>query len=178
MSYLSTFLLTERERIELAPRALTKLTRATPAPASVSLVRAVSASPGPDEHKSNIQPDNGLAVREVLTFPAALLGTLPLPTKLVLDVPGIDGAITIATHAACGPATFNAAEWLAIVQATENDRAWPQHFAAWCEHKQREPRWLLTQADAVGPIFDARAHRWTVGQVVNRLGATLRLVVL
>jgi hypothetical protein len=54
--------------------------------------------------------DHGLAVREVLGFPATLLSQLPLPTALVVDLPGGRRA-TVATHPACGRADLDIATW-------------------------------------------------------------------
>ncbi len=121
---------------------------------------------------------DGLAIREVLGFRADWLPGLPLPTTLALEVPGVDGPITVATHARSGRATFTAPEWLAIVAAAEHGRAWPADFAAWWERKRREPRWRLTAAEALGPVSAEPAAGWSVGRVLQRLGVELRAVVI
>lgn len=122
--------------------------------------------------------DDGFAMREVRGFPARYLGALPLPTTLVLDVPDVDGPVTVATHARSGPAMFDAAEWLAIVDAAESNRAWPADLAAWCERKRSDRGWRLTAAEALGPVRAEPPTGWTVGRVLGRLGAELRVIAI
>jgi hypothetical protein len=120
----------------------------------------------------------GLAVREVLAFAAALLPDLPVPTTLVVHVPRIAEPISLAAHPDCRPATFDCSEWLELVLAVENDRAFWSHFCKWCERKRSEPQWRLTEADALGEIYNAMPRQWSVARVLGRLGVALRAVVI
>lgn len=111
MSYLESFL-AQHARQE---RTETKATKGTKAPS----VPFVASPPLRVEREFAPDPslDHGLAVREVLTFPAALLRQLPLPTTLVLDMPG-GGHVTVATHPGCGRADLSPTDWLAWCAVT------------------------------------------------------------
>jgi hypothetical protein len=152
---------------------LTAELRARVVAAKPDLLRTLGDEPPPEPPSAT-----GLAVREVLGFPARYLGALPLPTSLALDVSGVDGPITVATHARSAPATFDAAEWLALVDAAERDRAWPADFVVWCERKRAERGWRLATAEALGSLRSEPPTGWTVGRVLARLGAELRMVVI
>lgn len=157
----------DRLRLRGAAGALTPELQARVLAVKPALLRALSPTHG-----------DGLAVREVLEFPARLLGDLPLPTTLALDVPDVDGPVTVATQARSGPATFDASESSAIVQASEHDRAWPADFATWCGRKRADRGWRLTAGEALGPVCVEPPAGWTVARVLARLGAELRAVVI
>ncbi len=59
---------------------------------------------------ARLDPD--LSAREVLSFPAHWLSELPLPTTLVLDMPG-RGCVTLATHPRCARTDLDVSEWRA-----------------------------------------------------------------
>jgi hypothetical protein len=78
--------------------------------------RVIEAKPELLELLTAPSLDHGLAVREVLGFPAALLGALPLPATLLLDMPG-GGRVTVATHTGCPRADLTPTDWLAWCSA-------------------------------------------------------------
>jgi hypothetical protein len=161
----------DRLRLSGPTRRITPELRTRVLEAKPELLRLLGAAP--------VQSlGRGLAVAEVLQFPAGLLMQLPLPATLAALAPhAAAGPITIATHPACAPATFGAYEWLAMVVAAENDRAWPHNLAEWCERKRRVPSWQLTRAEALGAVFVEHAG-WPVDRVLRQLGAHLQMVLL
>ncbi len=177
MSYLATFLARHGTEQPALERAGTEAAKAAKAP-SLPPSAAFAASPPACVEPESAPALDGLAIREVLGFRADWLPGLPLPTTLALEVPGVDGPVTVATHARSGRATFTAPEWLAIVAAAEQDRAWPADFAAWCVHKRERPGWRLTAVEALGAVSAEPAAGWSVGRVLGRLGVELRAVVI
>jgi hypothetical protein len=163
----------EGDRLMLRPaERLTAELKARVLVAKPELLRLLGAP-------AHVSPlDHGLAVGDVLSFPAALLGDLPLPTTLVLEAPGVAEPVTVGTHPGCPPATFGAAEWLALVLAAECARTFPEHFGAWLARKRRDPRWQLAGHEALGAVFDASPQGWTVARVLRQLGVTLRAVAI
>lgn len=121
----------------------------------------------------------GLAVREVLSVRAAWLAdpvAFALPFDLVVAVPGIAGVVHVTFGRRAGPHDLDAGEWVALAEAAEHGRARPTDLATWCARKRREPGWRLP---VVGGTADATMTRsWTVGRVLERLGAGLRAVVI
>jgi hypothetical protein len=169
MKYLESFL----AQYARSGAHLTKLPRGP----SVSFVSAYA--PCTDhEACADRHLDHGLAVREVLVLPAAWLPDLPIPTTLVLDVPGVDGPVTVGTHVRCAPAAFVVSEWRALTAAAENDRAWPIDLRKWSERKRCEPNWRLTADEALGIAVGIERPSWTVTRVLRQLGARLRAVVI
>lgn len=113
--------------------------------------------------------DQGLSVREVLCFPAALLPQLPIPTTLVLELPSIAAPVLVATHAACPPRSFNADEWLAMVSLAADGDALPEALKAWSLGRDRA---------TLAAEFRAASRTSHVAHVVAAYGCTLRAVVL
>lgn len=161
-----------RLRVNAPKDALTPELQAQLSAAKPELLRLLTAP------ASDPALNRGLAVREVLTFPAGLLALLDVPTTLVLDVRGVDGPITVGTHAGCTSATFGPGEWRTLISAAHSERAWPAQMLAWCERKRRDPRWRLTEDEATGSVVELEAQQWTVSRTLKRLGAKLRAVVV
>lgn len=111
----------------------------------------------------------GLAIREVLGFPASLLPQLPIPTTLVLELPGMASRVLIATHAGCPPRSFRAAEWLAIVSRAADGDASSEALKAWCLGRDRAQL-------AAEPRAGSRTVQ--VAHVIAAYGCTLRAIVL
>lgn len=117
---------------------------------------------------------------EVRDLPAHLLAGLPQSTTLRLEIPGVDRTVAIATSAdraaaerEAGGVVFDAMEWSALVTAAESDRLWPADLREICARKLKAPRWSLEPEVALaGARPDAPAH-WTIGRVLDRLGAHL-----
>jgi hypothetical protein len=154
MSYLDAFLRqhTGLEHEGPLPPKLTK-------PGSVGF----GGAPGP-----YAVPPTGLAVLEVLTFPAALLSALPLASSLVLHVWGVDRPVTVATHSACPRCDFDLVEWRAMIAIEQPEVA---ALAIWARRKQHAPAWRLA-------VEGVPSRTRTVGAVLEPLGAELRAVVI
>jgi hypothetical protein len=114
---------------------------------------------------------------EVLGFRASWLAELPTPLTLAVASVQRPLRVSIGTHTQCPLALFDWREWLAMVDAVENDRGWPKHFVEWSTRKRRRPTWRLTPAEAMGcGIYDAEPGHWTVNRVLRRLGLALEAV--
>lgn len=124
--------------------------------------------------------DDRIWEREVSSLPAHLLSNLPLPTTLRLEVPGHTGIVSVVTspevvqsERESGAVVFDAAEWSALVTAAESDRLWPAELRAICARKAHTPEWTLDlDAALTGARADAPAG-WTIGTVLERIGARL-----
>jgi hypothetical protein len=133
---------------------------------------------------------NPLDLREVLAFEVRLLGELPLPPVLVVEVSGFDSTVVLdlrkrpnTWRRQSGPRhpTFELSEIEALVEACEQERCWPRDFLSWCQRKQREPHWRLTREIALegadGLIRrPPKPKNWTVGRLLDALDAKLRLI--
>jgi hypothetical protein len=119
-------------------------------------------------------------VQEVRAIPAHLLAGLPQSTTLRLEVPGLDRLVAIATSAErasaerdAGAIVFDAMEWSALVTAAESDRLWPADLREICARKQKAPQWALDADVALAGARPDPAAGWTIGRVLDRLGAHL-----
>jgi hypothetical protein len=174
MSYLAMFLSQHARPNSAVTQGAAELTKLPKAP----FVSSVSASSAHVPLYAGIDEglEHGLAVREVLGFPAVLLCSLSVPTALVLAVPGVDCRVSIATHIGCARAMFGPNEWRALILGAETGRACLADVRRWCERKQHEPNWHLPRNDLTGVVRSLDA--WTVDMVLQRLGVRLRAVVL
>ena len=121
-------------------------------------------------------------VSEMMAFEARHLMALPIPPQLSLHVPGVPGFVRIEanppvpggvdTHEP-GALYFDAAEWEALVMAAEADRVWPSDLRAICQLKRAELDWTLTPTRALAGAQPDPSERWTVAQVLDRIGAQL-----
>lgn len=126
-----------------------------------------------------------IAEREVRELPAQLLPGLPVAATLFVQVPGHAGPVAIATsperaetERAAGRTVFDPAEWSAIVTAAESDRMWPSDLREVCARKvvAREAGGREWALDLDGALAGARAdapQAWSVGRVLDRIGATI-----
>jgi len=118
-------------------------------------------------------PSDPIAVREVLSLPARLLGELPASATLVCE--HIDaGRVVLTTsqlvHAASVGSwpTFTGRELAALALAAEHDRASAEVFAVWCERKRGARSWRLSADEAVGAVTGVFASRgWSIGRVLG-----------
>ena len=111
---------------------------------------------------------------EVLALPASMLFELPDPPRLGLHVPGVEGIVRVGESAAI---SFDEAEWNVLVCATEADRVWPRDFALFCRLKADSGN-PLEAVDALAGAQPDPTVSWTVGDVLERVGATLLSVDL
>jgi len=111
---------------------------------------------------------------DVLSFPACLLFELPSAPALGLHVPGVEGIVRVGAE---GAVSFDGPEWINLVIATEADRVWPLDFTALCQKKAAAGA-LLTAEDVLDGAQPDRAERWSVGEVLDRLGVELLSVDL
>lgn len=111
----------------------------------------------------------GLAVREVSRFPAALLCNLPIATTLVLRVPSIRGPVLVATHQGCGRRSFSLNEWMTLVVLAEHDKIDPATFASWARGQERGQ----LAASSASPTSEC-----SVAYVLGKIDAQLQAVVL
>lgn len=131
--------------------------------------------------------DERTAEREVRELPAQLLAQLPLPATLFVQVPGHEGPVAITTSAdraeserAAGRTVFDAVEWSAIVTAAESDRLWPSDLRELCVRKQGARTtggWMLDLDTALAGARPDAPQEWSVGRVLDRIGAALLAVV-
>lgn len=124
--------------------------------------------------------DDRVAEKEVRELPAQLLGDLPVPATLFVRVPGQAGPVAIATSAAraeaeraAGLTVFDPLEWSAIVVAAESDRLWSSDLREICARKEAQPGWALDLDVALAGARPDAPRAWTVGRVLDRIGATL-----
>ncbi len=117
---------------------------------------------------------------EVRAFPAQLLAALPRPTTLRLQIPGFDRVVTIATSVElasmereAGALVFDAMEWSALVAATEADRLWPTDLREICGRKMKTPSFTLDLECALGGARIGASPGWSMGRVLDRVGAQL-----
>jgi hypothetical protein len=117
---------------------------------------------------------------EVRSFPAQLLATLPRPTTLRLQIPGLDRVVAVATSAdrammerESGALVFDAMEWSAIVAAAEADRLWPADLREICGRKTKAPVFALDLEAALGGARIGASPGWSIGRVLDRVGAQL-----
>lgn len=124
--------------------------------------------------------ENRTFERELRAFPARLLGTLPCPTTLRLRVPGVDRVVAVATSAdrvdnerASGAVVFDVLEWNAIVVAAEADRLWPADLREICGRKTSGPSVVLDAERALAGARVGASPEWSLGRVLDRVGAQL-----
>jgi hypothetical protein len=124
--------------------------------------------------------DDHVAELEARSIGAALLGDLPAAATLYLRVPGHDGLVAIATSAeraelerGSGMIVFDAAEWGALVVAAESDRVWPADLREICARKAGAADWALDLETALGGARADAPRGWSVGRVLDRIGAEL-----
>ena len=127
--------------------------------------------------------DDRVQEKEARGLPAGLLGQLPVGTLLLLRVPGHDGAVAIASspeRAAegrqAGLVVFDPTEWQALVTAVESDRVWPSDLRELCERKARAPQYVLDLDAALAGARAEAPQGWSVGRVLDRVGAQLSAV--
>jgi len=131
--------------------------------------------------------DERITEREVRELPAQLLAQLPLPATLFVHVPGHEGPIAIATtperaesERAAGRTVFDPVEWSAIVTAAESDRLWPSDLRALCARKVEGARkvggFMLDLDTALAGARPDAPQEWSVGRVLDRIGAALLAV--
>ncbi len=123
--------------------------------------------------------DDPIAQHEVRDLPAQLLGELPIGATLLLEIPG-HGAVAVATSAdraeeerRSGITVFDPIEWSALVTAAESDRLWPTDLCDLCVKKARAPRWTLELDVALAGARADASLGWSVGRVLDRIGAKL-----
>lgn len=124
--------------------------------------------------------DDRVWEKELRALPAHLLGALPRPTTLRLEVPGCGGIVAIATSAeraeaerTAGAIVFDAAEWSALVTAAESERLWPADLRELCARKTRAAGWALDLETALAGARPDAPAGWTLGRVLDRVGAHL-----
>jgi len=149
------------------------------APKTTNGAHASEASPHGATSRER-DPIDAVSVREVLAFPASMLGKVPAPWALHLDVDG--DACVVTTSRACygeardaGVPVLLGGEWFALAHAAQNDRAWRRELREWIERKRVAAEWRLThdRAFAGMPIANADDLVWNVGEVLERVEATL-----
>lgn len=126
-------------------------------------------------------------LREIEDFPARLLGSLPVPLTLWLDIPGAPVPVCFTTAVASGePApllapqiSFDRDELAALVIGVEADRVWRKELLGLCFEKWRRPALRISAKDTLaGAMPELDQPAWTLGEVLARLGAELTQVEL
>jgi hypothetical protein len=132
-------------------------------------------------------PEQSVAVREVLSFPARLFSSLPLPTALVCTLGPSGRRLVVASSSDAFPPSgeldqtpaFAGSELDAIVHAAEQDRATPACLARWADRKLAEPTWRLTRLEALGGVqVGWKPLDWTMGRVLRALSVRIDEVLL
>lgn len=117
-----------------------------------------------------------LAIREVLSLRADWLVGLPLPPVLVLEAAGV--GLRVDTRPRPSRGAFSAAEWLCLVAAAESGRAGSCELVEWANRKRAHASWTLDIRTALGGAINFESPRWSVGRVLETLGAELRAVLI
>lgn len=118
---------------------------------------------------------------EVRALDARAFAELPVPTVLELDVPGWSGPVWVRSAPGRGIATrdpvLDGPAWRALVDATESDRVRPIDFrhllGVLATAEQDESACALREIDALVDGVSLEMRCWTVGRVIERLGARL-----
>jgi hypothetical protein len=126
-------------------------------------------------------PEQSLAIREVLGFPAALFCGLPLHTVLRCSLRHDGRRLVVASSTGTPPSNedvqapaFVGSEWDAMVLAAERERGTYLTVAQWCERKLAEPKWRLTRLAAIdGAQVGMAPLHWSIGRVLHALGLEL-----
>jgi len=122
---------------------------------------------------------------EALGLPARLIAELPLPPSLGLHVPGVPGVVRVELDAvaaeaarADGELVLDAAEWRSVVTGAEADRLWPVDLVGLCRRKRSEPAFRIDAETALAGAQPDPSEAWTVGQVLERVGAEVLTIAL
>jgi hypothetical protein len=119
-------------------------------------------------------------LEEARSLDARSLPALPLVTVLELEVPGWAGPVWVRGDAA--PVRREGADplldglaWTALVEAVELDRVGPADFRALVARLAGEPALdpIVAIAELVDGVRPEAPRGWTVGRVLERLGARL-----
>lgn len=117
-------------------------------------------------------------LEEARGLDARSLPALPLVTVLELEVPGWAGPVWVRGDASTGPRlpgdpVLDGPAWTALVEAVELDRVGPADFRALVARLAREPEAdpLAAIAELVDGVRPEPPRGWTVGRVLERLGA-------
>lgn len=126
-----------------------------------------------------------LRKRELMGFPARLLGSLLSPTTVMLEACcGSDGSLVVVVTTCAEDytaarkrrlVTLHGAEFAAVTLAAELDRVSPATFEGWCELKQRpNEAWELTPQVTLGVFVSRHDQRaLSVGAVLQACGASI-----
>ncbi len=121
-----------------------------------------------------------IAVREILGFPAGLMGKLPESWALHCAFEGTRFVVTNsrAAHRVARESrtpVLLGGEWYVLAHAAQNDRFLPLQFRAMLARKVDAAEWRLTHAGAFGgmPPENGDDLVWTCGEVFERVDATL-----
>lgn len=68
---------------------------------------------------------------------------------------------------------FVGGEYTLIAYAAQNDRLWPADFRRFVQRKKTQPGWRLTHGGAVGKVKRLDELRWTLGELLRRIHASL-----
>lgn len=133
----------------------------------------------------------GVALLEILNFPAALLADLPKAFAIRCHVQRVDprdddGEFVIVTSQArytaaraAGVPAFTGSEWRALSRACEHGRVGRRELRKWLALKRKNPSWNLTSHTAYDagfgcvPTLAKQKPTWRVGQVLSRLHANI-----
>lgn len=131
---------------------------------------------------SALERVKSLAVREVRSFPAALVGELPDAFTLRCELEGVPFVFTSSRAAYAearegGIPVFVMRELEALAHAAQNGAA-PQYvFAAVLARKRDEPSFVVSPRYLFGgPPASADASTWPVGEALDEMGAVLAAV--
>lgn len=154
---------------------------APPAPAAPPAAQATASAPAPDVAALASGNEASLALRELGSFPAYLVGDLPLPPVVQLRhrATGLD--VWVAWHRpshavlrARGLIVLTPDEWIALVVSAEADRA-GTILGEWLRAKRDAPHTELTISKALGGVAESPAprRRRNVASVCRKWGLDL-----
>lgn len=124
-----------------------------------------------------IPPASGVPGADVRQCPAALFPKMGAST-LRVRIGNEEVAFTTSRKGFAQAkseklAVFVGGELIALAHAAQNDRVWPNDFRIFIKRKKRSPSWRLTPQQAFGCYVNAEPLTWTIGEMLDRIGATL-----
>jgi hypothetical protein len=126
-----------------------------------------------DPHHDAHHEPRSAALSEVLSFPAELLGELPVATRFELQGLGIATPIvwTTESNARAGAdpfgIVFDAEEVRALAIGVQAERLWAADLKGFCLRKLHDPSFRVNALVALGGAQPLAGRPWSLGRVLR-----------
>lgn len=115
-----------------------------------------------------------------MMYPARHFCDLPVAATLRAWVPSVDAIITVTTSSEraqalreFGQIVFDRDEWRSLVTGVESERVYEEDFALFCEAKNEDPDYVLTENAALAGATPDVPQNLSIGDVLSVLGANV-----